>query len=561
MNSALPLAYVPLSFREGWRALASRGGFFSLVLLAFLVSPAAAQTLPGPLVPPNPASTSSARPEVVTTYQSVSGPLNDPLFHGVRSVYGGEMTLQAGQVQGDLSGRKFQASGDVRLHEADTTLSAETLQFDRSTQFDKPTQSGEATQATLARRPFTLRAEKLTFTPALVQADNADIATVPPDVSPDLDVRVGNLTFDAHSRELVLRNATLYLFHSRLLTLRRYSHRLPKPGEVVDRRQGLLPQFGYSGRYGLFAAYASGARDTSPSRYSFVLSTRRSVQARVTDAQILRRQAAPTTPVSPPRDSHDYLGALRALTTIPQGPVPDGDPLRFHDFLPDQNPIRLFDAPPLGLLQSNEELSYHLEASGRRRDDLYVTRVPEVSLYGRLPLTHVPLQPTATDAAAFREYLSRPVVYLDAQAMTGYYREEPTSIAGGRSQFQLGLSTRPLLVAPNTVILPRLSYVANRYPGRTLSYSYTQVSLALDHYFSDRRAIGLQYLTSAVHGDSPFNFDVLDTASELDGRFQIGDHRLALAGLVRYDLLRHDVIDYKITVAPSQRGFIPVFSY
>ena len=145
--------------------------------------------------------------------------------------------------------------------------------------------------------------------------------------------------------------------------------------------------------------------------------------------------------------------------------------------------------------------------------------------------------------------------------MTGYYREEPTAIAGSRSQFQVALSTRPLLIAPNTVILPRLSYVTNRYAGRTLSYSYSQVSLALNHYFSDRRAVGVQYLASAVHGDSPFNFDVLDTDSELDGRFQTGDHRLALAGLVRYDLLRHDIIDYKITVAPSQRGFIPVFSY
>ena len=74
-------------------------------------------------------------------------------------------------------------------------------------------------------------------------------------------------------------------------------------------------------------------------------------------------------------------------------------------------------------------------------------------------------------------------------------------------------------------------------------------------------AVGVQFLASSTSGDSPFNFDVLDTSRELDLRFQTGNSRLVAASRIRYDLVIGGVIDYQVALGPSLRGFIPVFSY
>ena len=145
--------------------------------------------------------------------------------------------------------------------------------------------------------------------------------------------------------------------------------------------------------------------------------------------------------------------------------------------------------------------------------------------------------------------------------MVGQYREQPTNIDARRIRTQLGLSARPLLIAPNTVLLPRVSVTSNGYSGTKSAYRYDQVSVAVNHYFSDVSAVGVQFLASTTGGNSPFNFDVLDTSRELDVRLQLGSSRLVTAGRVRYDLAHSGVIDYQVAVSPVLRGLAPVFSY
>ena len=150
----------------------------------------------------------------------------------------------------------------------------------------------------------------------------------------------------------------------------------------------------------------------------------------------------------------------------------------------------------------------------------------------------------------------------------GRFHEHPTGIDATRLRETFSLSARPLLIAPNTFLLPGYAVTTNHYSGlgRTAppaarSYSYSQYSLRLNHYFSDFSAAGVQYIASQPGGDSPFNFDVLDTTRELDGRIQVGDRKLAVAGSIRYDALHPHVIDYTLAIAPGLRGFTPVFSY
>lgn len=206
-------------------------------------------------------------------------------------------------------------------------------------------------------------------------------------------------------------------------------------------------------------------------------------------------------------------------------------------------------------------MSYHTAASGRRRDDLYVDHRPEASISGTIALT--PLAPAAPygDANAFRQGLRRPVVYLSGQITDGDYREEPTNIEANRRQYTLGLSLRPLLIAPNTVIQPSLGYTSNTYSGQKSYYSYTRASVAVNHYFTDYSAVSVQYQNSITHGDTPFDFDALDTSRELGVRVQVGNRHLAVAGQARFDLARGGIIDYKLTVAPALHGFTPLITY
>ena len=197
-----------------------------------------------------------------------------------------------------------------------------------------------------------------------------------------------------------------------------------------------------------------------------------------------------------------------------------------------------------------------------------MTRLPEVNLAASIPLTPPSFMPPPDDPVAFRHYLSHVLVYANFQTALGRFHEDPTGIDATRLRETFSLSARPLLVAPNTFFLPGYALTTNHYSGlgasrasSGTSYSYSQYSLALNHYFSDFSAAGVQFIASQPGGDSPFNFDVLDTTRELDGRIQVGDRKLAVAGSIRYDALHPHVIDYTLAVAPGLRGFTPVFSY
>ena len=493
------------------------------------------------------------------TYGSASGPVNQPQLKDVHVTYGGELTLSADEADADLPAGKYDLRGNVRAHEADTTLTAQQVTF------GGPHQEGVATNALLTRAYYSLRAPRIAGTPEKIVADNADFTTVPNGGPADYHFRAQTVTLDSLTHRGTLRNATLYVFGTRLLTLRRVTFGLGQNGGP-GRRRLVIPTIGVSSRYGTFIAFGSTTRIMRlPVQYRALLPTRQTIQASLTSFQTLYAPRVSAAPAAPYAGPVTLLERLRAAATVLPGPLPEGDPLRFQDFLPDPNPIQLFNTPSRGGLYLAEDVSTHVAASGNRRTDLYVSRLPEVTLSGSVPLSPVPAAPTAGDPQSFRSALRHVVLYAQAQQTIGEYREQlsaaPYSTRERRVDTQVGLSTRPLLVAPNTVLLPSVSITSSSYSGTRSAYRYDQVNIAVNHYFSPLSAVGVQLLASSTSGSSPFNFDVLDTSRELDLRAQTGTSHLVVAGRVRYDLSRGGVFDYQAAVGPALRGFIPILSY
>ncbi len=529
--------------------------------------PASETTAPLPIITspdvPVAAPRAAPLPSVSLEYGTFAGSLSQAVVQGGTLTYGGELTLRAGTLTGDLLHQQYNATGGVRVHDADTTL------ISRSLHLNGKQGIGHAEAALLTQKPYTVRAARIDLTANSVIAQEADATTAPPQKRADLDLRAQTISLFPQRHHGEVRNASLYLFRARVLTLPRVGFAIGKGGGS-NRRQGILPTVGVSGRYGTYLAFGGDGRLARPLpfRYRLVLSTQQQTQIRVSSQQTLFEQRPRSAPVSdtPQPLNPDYLGALRTWATIRRPPLPEGDPLLFYDFLPDRNPISLFDGQARADLSLYEEVSTHQEAVGRRQDNIYVSRLPEVSLSATVPLSAAAPPLTGTDPEAFRSQLRHVRFVAFAQAGMGEFREERRAdsahtVQASRQRNVLGLTTQPLLIGSNTVILPQVQLTSNFYSGQRRAYRFAQLSVAASHYFSQTNAVGIRYLQSGESGDSPFDFDHLDTTRELDMRAQIGSVRRTVAALVRYDLARGGVIDYKLAVAAGLQGITPVLSY
>ena len=536
--------YTPGSALQTWGI----GGLVSLLLAL----PAGAQT---PVTPAPPVSL----PSVAVQYDSVNGTPADAQIDGFRLLYGGELSVQAGHAQGSLTKRQFAATGHVRVHETDTTLLSDSLLYNAG--------RAEATHTLLTQNPFTLTTPRLVFAPGKAFAEDVRAAAVPPGVRPDLFLRAGEVRVFPAQHKGEVRRASLYLFGGRLLTVRRIGFGVGGgSSSAVNRRQGVFPTAGASARYGPFVGFGGTFPGVRAARLHLLLPTRRQPQIRITAHQSLL--SPPPAPASPPLPSSGslFLDSVRAVATARKPPLPYHDPLLFHTILPSPDPIQPFGGPPRPGLTLSEEVTSHIERAGRLRSDLSVSGLPDVSLSGSLPLVHQSAPTPYGDPDAFRRALRQIVPIVTAQVGVGFYREERpgdtvSRVRSTRQQAVLGLSLAPLLVAPNTLLLPRVQTTHNFYDKSPRAYSYTQASVAVERDFSPYSSVGVQLLTADTHGDSPFDFDVLDTSRELDGRLQLGSRRLTLAGEVRYDLRRGGVIEYRLSAAPGLNGIRPILSY
>lgn len=499
--------------------------------------------------------------------------------------YGGVLHIQAGKLHADRNEQLFEATDGVSLIATDTSIASETLNVHVEPVTLDPAKSGKSahdriihaqiTKGVVKQRPYIIRAEDIeAVLPELqpggylaspgaklpsktVSFKSVGFTTETNGRPAGFEIRAREIDLNLDKKSGVARGAALYLFGTRVLEIPHIRFVASAHANGTARRS-VIPVIGASHRYGIFTEFQE---PVGPVSVYALIPQRQSMQLRASTVQHLIVPRPVKRADSAPPDPTDYVGLIRSYTSIARPTLPYGDPLLFHSFLPESDPWKLFASRGRARLDLREEVSAHIATSGNSRDDLYVSRQPELSLIGSMPLTPVLAVPTGGDPVSFRRYLRRPTIYAGSSFSFGQYYEEPTKIRHSRTHFDVSSWTTPLLVAKNTIIIPRARYSVNHYGDSHSDYRYWQASALGTHFFSDRASIGAEYLVSSVSGRSPFNFDVLDTANEFDIRGQVGDHHFALAGLAKYDIDRKKLFDYLITVAPNVRGLVPEISY
>lgn len=568
-------------------------------LLAFGVLLAAsvrvcAQSLPP--VPENPSLTYHA-PTATGIPNSLQGTLTGTPNDPVVLTYGGELNISARDIYLDEQDQTYRAIGNPTVREFTAELSAGTLQL-QGGRAGVPA-VGTATDALLVRPPFTIRAPLITFDSKNIVGDDAYFTTAPPTVRPAYFIRARKLVLFPRMGTGEIDDGALYVLGKRIVTIRRYRFQYGASGSPAGRNQFPLPAFGVSSRYGLFGSLNAPAGTLLPVSFYVLLPTRNSVQARVIAAQVIhvkrKPKSAPEEPIvvvgepgkpsggPPGGDVYTGIDNLSPATAVNQsdrpssapdkllstirsyavggGILPLGDPLTFYQLIPWPVMVKPLDPHPGFTVGTVEQVSEHIETSGNQINYLFVSRLPELGVSMQAPITRVYARPEGGDPVKFRRYLRKPVLYVGASTTVGSYFEQPTNIRSNRWQDNAWLTTSPVLVARNTVVVPRLLGTYNWYDNSQNSYRFAQASLSAMHYLSDRTGFGFDYFLSSVSGSSPFNFDVLDAAQELDARVQVGNRNIAVGGVARIDLDGGGVFDYKVTVAPTIRGLIPVITY
>ena len=569
-----------------------------LVLLASFLSHPAFADAPPPL-PAHPAVTIHA-PKITgsMTQGELTGTAQDP----VKLTYGGEFNVTALDVLFDRGAGHYRATGNPIVQELTAYMTAESIEFQEAVGDNLA--SGTARKALLVRSPYVIRADTITLGANTIVGDHAYFTTAPPNVSPAYSIRAEKMTLTPATRTADIKNGALYIFGTHVATLRHYKFQYASPGTASGHRQFNRPNVGVSSRYGVFGSFNAPSGTWLPIDVYFLVPQKNAPQLRLIATQSLNRHRKHTpqehvyvvgdpgkTTAGPPSstidntvDDGDDDGVAKASTTevkpgtgreaanrnvlsvlrsyaIGNGILPDDDPLMFYQFVPWPITVKPLEPHSGGGIASTEQLSAHVTASGNEHNDLFVSRLPEVGLSELIPLTRVTARPKGADPARFRQYLRHPVLYAGLSGTFGRYFEQPTNIRHERWQYNAFVNTSAFLIGSNTVIVPRILATYNHYDGSRDGYRYAQGALSMMHYFTNRTALGVDYSLSAVSGNSPFNFDILDASQELDARAQVGNKNIAIGGVVRADVDNGRVFDYRITLAPTVRGVVPIFTY
>lgn len=203
---------------------------------------------------------------------------------------------------------------------------------------------------------------------------------------------------------------------------------------------------------------------------------------------------------------------------------------------------------PLALNLTHREPYY-----GGRTSDTLLSRLPEVayrftsdgtqvSLTGRnesLYLSRAILDPT-------RKVESGGRIHMVGEAGVGHFKEEPSGVESTRMDLRATAWMDPtdvggVLLTPG--ILTRFSHYStgDNYLGMGLQLSAAR-------RLGENSYVSLTYVTHAITGGTPFDFDVIEVPHELAGylRYLVGSYTLELGA--RYDLQRSRMFDSEISI-------------
>ena len=457
----------------------------------------------------------------------------------------------------------IEATGHVVLTRGDESLDGSSFVLDADTA------TLTADEATLSSTPLFLHADRITRSPDGTTAEKARIVFGDGDGRGELQVLSRSVTLST-DRKLRLVNAEVILYGIRLFTLPRLTvnvaprrsgsaeNRLSLPVQVRDSRvSGFVVGINLAFTPYPRTAVRVVAEETAREGPELLLSARRTIFSRGVPSARRTFQLQETAPgeSSPLR---------QLLTARPAPPAPD-PVLDFGDILPTPNPLAAPTHSAGTDLHADFSVSHHQEIGYRRQGPLLLSRQPEISITGQVPLVETAVP---SDDRGARQALRAVRVSLVGDIGTGNYSE--TRLLGGRASIRrarlsatAGVVGLPLLVGNNLLLQTQSVLHTYRYQHGG-AYGYLETSLDSDYVFAQRTALGASYISRVQRGKTPFYFDQVDTRDEgqIRGESALGHRRqYTLAALGRYDVAQHRFFDYEISAAVRGYSIEPRISF
>ncbi len=496
-------------------------------------------------------------PVNVTADNSVTSPGSKNFtYTGNVVVKGGEeFEIHADSVTGDLTSGIGDARGSVLFREIDTTVTASHLHY------DQVAGRGDFENASLTIPPYTITAQRITLFANRIETIDANFTTCPDTGKPEYHVYADRIRYNLLQRRAQVRNASLYVGTTRVIKVNDIGFKADRGTDQNDRNQAFKQSIGYDGHRGPFVNLGTTVgTGIAPVGVNLLLPVKSGVSIAATAAHVF--PLGPSNEAQSEAAGHKSLVALiRQFATLAGRPLPQGDPLLFHDFIAGDPVNTVFDQPVRPELVPYATLSYHEPIYGRVISNLSYSRLPELAASLDLPVLGNRYLPTDRDPVDVRRALRELYVFANANLSQGYYQEQPTGAKSGRIAGSLNFDTRPILIAPNTLFRPRVSFFEAHYSAGSSAFHYVQGDLGVDRVFSDRNLIGAEYIQTALSGHDPFVFDSVDTVSELDLRAQTGNSHQILGARVKTDLIHRHVFDYLFVAGFPQRCYIPTVTY
>lgn len=199
-------------------------------------------------------------------------------------------------------------------------------------------------------------------------------------------------------------------------------------------------------------------------------------------------------------------------------------------------------------------LSYREPYYGGRSPDTMLSRLPELAyrfyskgtpaLDGRrddsLNISRTVLDPTS-------ETESRGLVHMVGEAGAGKFKEDPSGVQATRLDLRAMAWLDPIHLG-GALVMPGLLARLSHYSTGD-NYTGLGFQLAAAQKLGPKSYISLIYVTHAITGSTPFDFDPVEAPRELAGRlhFPIGDYAIELG--MRYDLQSSRMFDSEISVS------------
>jgi hypothetical protein len=477
-------------------------------------------------------------------------------------MYTQEVEVQPGKKERHLF---IEAVGDIVMKRGDEEL--------RGTSFILESDVGnfDAKGATVISPPFYIRAERVSRTPEELRAEHAHV-TPSANGRGEFGMRVGDLRL-IDGRKIVVRDATLYLWGTRLITLRHLAFTIRTRDTDPNEARRVAPvSLRISQISGV--AFGTGVNFTPVHNLdgTFILeqTTKQGTQYQASLRAGLfnfppgppsRRLAATPGGINPALVNASPIRQLATARPLPPAPNPVLD---FETILVTPNTL----SRPTRAADRDVHLELNMfgnrEVGGRRQGPLLVSRTPEAVLTARIPLSRA-LNPD--DNVSALRALRSPRPYLMTDFRMGSYQEirlnnNRTKVDQSRVGFSLGIGTMPILIGDRFLVSGQILRQGNTYEDDN-HYGFTEATLAGTYILGWRTTIGGAVITRDSDGRTPFFWDQVDTQSEahLYGQTALLNGKYTLAALGRYDIRQHKFFDTEIAVAVRGKNIEPRFSY